>query len=233
MAPETPDVPQWIVYASVIGVFGGLIGAAALLHERRRRLLDRMAGELGLTFYEHGGHGADLPGYFHRYSEGAFPRDTTIRRSIQGELGGLDVLVAEFLQYTGSSASTRKRYGYPQTVGLFRAPELDLPRFLLRPETLRHKVIAPFKGNDIDFLESARFSRTYLLCGEDEPAVRALFSERVRAFFEKHPGRIAQGFANELIYYRPARLHEWVSFRPKTIRSLLKEAHELVGLVKN
>ena len=86
---------------------------------------------------------------------------------------------------SGDSSSSHSE----QTIVWFESKSLDLPRFTLQPENS----VVTFLGSffelpDFDFDDSPEFSRSYLLSGTSEDAVRALFSPKVRDYFALNSG---------------------------------------------
>jgi len=59
----------------------------------------------------------------------------------------------------------------------------SIPNFELRPESIANKISEKFGQKDIDFQIDHEFSRRFLLLGTDEAAVRELFHEDCRNFF--------------------------------------------------
>jgi hypothetical protein len=66
-----------------------------------------------------------------------------------------------------------------------------------------HRVAGAFGYQDIDLESSPEFSRRFLLRGADEAHIRALFHDRVTAFFVARPGVCAAGVGREVLFWRP------------------------------
>lgn len=101
-----------------------------------------------------------------------------------------------------------------------------MPEFLLRPENLFDKIGSLIEFRDIDFGNHPQFSRTYLLKGQDEPAIFRVFNPDVIRFYE---GRRVCTEANgsRLIFYRPSSY-----VQPTAIRSFLTEGLKLFDLLR-
>jgi len=69
------------------------------------------------------------------------------------------------------------------------------------------------------------FSSSYLLRGEDEPAVRELFSDNRVVFFENRRGLCVEGGDDWLIVYRSRR-----RVRPQQVSAFLDETFEVHGV---
>jgi len=230
MISQNTEVPVWLVTVIAAIVFGGLAALAFWRHIRKLARLKRLAQELGLRFYEEGEGRVLLPAYFHLFSDGLLKTEASIGNLLQGAVDNIEISVFEFCLYTGSDPHHQRAHGYAQTVAMFVAPDLNMPDFILRPERLRHKVASTIGEDDIDFDDTPRFSRKYLLRSSDQQRVCDLFTLRVRSFLERHPGYIAQGKDHTLVYYRPTRMLEPVTFGERRIRALVQGGLELVGL---
>ena len=81
----------------------------------------------------------------------------------------------------------------------------NLPEFDLRPESIADKISEKFGQKDIDFEMDREFSKRYLLSGTDEVAVRDLFNEGVRSFFnsiERNKIGGVEGGGHSLVFYQ-------------------------------
>jgi hypothetical protein len=108
-----------------------------------------------------------------------------IRNFIYGQ--ALDVKAAVF-DYVYTVGSGKNQQTYMQSVVYLEPRDLTLPLFSLRPEGTWYKIISALGYQDIDFGQRPEFSRQYLLRGQDEPAIRRTFNDRLLAFFEGYPG---------------------------------------------
>ena len=115
-----------------------------------------------------------------------------------------------------------------QTVIYFRSPQLNLPKFQLRPEEWHHKIGSKLGYQDIDFEShptAVEFSKKYLLRGKDEQKIRALFTDEVLAFFAGQDKLCVEGFSSHLCFYRAFKLIE-----PEDIPAFMKEGFEVFRL---
>jgi len=142
---------------------------------------------------------------------------------MQGEMDGVTVSLFDYTYVTGSGKSSQK---HRQTVVCLSLPTLALPHFVLRPENVFHKIGGVFGFHDIDFPEAPNFSKRFLLRGAEEHAVRAVFNPGVLSFFERHKDMSAEGFGNQLIYYRASRIQQ-----PIDIRGFMRQGCELARLL--
>lgn len=86
----------------------------------------------------------------------------------------------------------------------FTSSDLDLPCFSLHEaEELQQMFVSALGYKDINFENHPAFSKKYLLNGDNELAVKQLFSEKMISFLEKLDGINIEGSGNQLIVYRP------------------------------
>jgi hypothetical protein len=123
-----------------------------------------------------------------------------VRNAMTSPAGGASIVLFDYRYVTGAGNSRRS---HRQTACYIVDDALALPSFSLRPETFVHRVSGLFGYQDIDLPSRPEFSRLFLLRGEDEAAIRALFDGEVAAFFEARPGVCAAGVGRELLFWRP------------------------------
>jgi len=116
-------------------------------------------------------------------------------------------MVIAVMSRSSSSADLSSSRHSEQTIVWFESRSLDLPRFTLQPENSVVTFLGSFLGlEDFDFDDSPEFSRSYLLNGDTEDAVRALFSPEVRDYFASHSGWELMGHKTRLLLYRSRKV---------------------------
>jgi hypothetical protein len=90
-----------------------------------------------------------------------------------GEYQGHNVALFTHSVADGSNAGKR------QTAVIIELSK-PAPRFVLRPEWLRDKLKSTFGNHDINFATDAKFSAKYFLQGDDEDAIREIFTAAMR-----------------------------------------------------
>lgn len=204
-----PDSPQeWLIFIGIIVV---VLLVTSYLAKRRRQGLERAAQEMGFSFEAEG---------INLASEGflglpLLKRNTGLSNVLRGSVTSGEAVVLDCQIGSGKSAQT-------QTVACLRLPGMQLPEFELRPENIFHKIGAAFGYKDIDFEGNEGFSKSYLLRGPDEAAVRALFHPGLLAFFEQRTGWSVEGAGEWLAVYKQAK-----SIAPSKIRESLEEATQV------
>ena len=146
-----------------------------------------------------------------------------IKNMMYGEASGIKAAVFDYVYVTGSG---KNRAVHNQTVVYLEPPNLRVPYFSLRPENFMHKIIAAFGYQDIDFGQRPEFSKNYLLRGQDEPAIRQVFNDRLLTFYESYAGTCTDAGGNQLLVFRAGH-----RFEPHEIQSYIALALNVLGLL--
>ncbi|MFN3839435.1 MAG: SulP family inorganic anion transporter [Cyclobacteriaceae bacterium] len=94
------------------------------------------------------------------------------------------------------------------TVAMVTELGIPIPDFALEPENLWSKLSELTSGNDIDFSNHPVFSKKYYLRGQNEPAIRKFFSEKVIAFLEEQEKMHIECHNNKLLLYQTRGIME-------------------------
>lgn len=206
--------------AGILLLGGAVLVVALLLDRKRTQGMMAVAQRLGLGFFPKASTDVlPSPRQLPLLSQGHARR---VKNLMQGEAQGKAVSIFDY-QYTRGYG--KNSHTYRQTVAMFRSPEMSLPGFALRPEGFFHKLGSAFGYQDIDFERHPVFSGRYLLKGDPEDAVRAVFDEPVLAYYEARPGLSTEGEGDCLIYYRASK-----KVAPERIEDFLGEGFEVFGL---
>ena len=92
-----------------------------------------------------------------------------------------------------------------QTIARIQAPLLKLPSFLLFPETIFSRIKVLLGGVDVNFPDSPGFSDTFILRGQDEAALRAIFGPALRQALEPLHNLTIEGADDALFIFRAGR----------------------------
>lgn len=126
--------------------------------------------------------------------------------AISVSAGDVRVVVGDFRYRTGGG---KNRTTHRRTVCVVENDAMNVPHCYLRPERKLFDALgAMLGGQDIDFAEDPKFSRAYVLQGDEEESVRELFDADIRAWFAERKDRgfhfEAQG--NALVFHTGNRL---------------------------
>lgn len=202
-------------------IFAGitaLLAASSLWSRRReqsrRAALEKFAASLGLAF-----HGEVDRAGWKEFAE--FPLFTqgggkTIRNRIQADTDEVSLSLFDYCFTTYSDNSTQTHW---QTVACFQSPLLNLPQFELRPQHMLDGLGKLLGFQDIDFASHPRFSKTYLLRGAKELAIRRFFTAPLLSFLENQLLITVEGRSRRLLVYRSGR-----RVNPLQLRDFMGEA---------
>ena len=217
-----------VLWAIPLGIIGLILGGLLFLHvrklgEQRTKKFTDFAEQMGMEFSveDEWDIGESLSA-FDLFWEADI---TNVLSGDSEQLGygeEFEVTVLECTYAIGEDAQVN------QTVIYFRSPQLNLPKFQLRPEEWHHKIGSKLGYQDIDFEShptAVEFSKKYLLRGKDEQKIRALFTDEVLAFFAGQDKICVEGFSSHLCFYRARKLIE-----PEDIPAFMKEGFEVFRL---
>jgi len=212
--------PVIYVIAAVAVVVIAVVMTARIMAKKRTEAWQRVAGELGIEFL---GKANDV---LSRYTEIQMFCEGTSRQftnAILGDAGDVRITLGDHHYVTGSGKSQQK---HTHTVCILQSDQLRLPHCSLRPEVwLLDAVGSLFGVRDIDFDDDPAFSKAYMLQGEDEDAVRGLFTADVRAWFVAHTKRrlFFEACGDTIAFHTGKRRP------PEESRQLMEEALEIMN----
>ena len=184
-----------------------IVGAFLLTERRRRDALQQYAEQRGYGFEtKRPGAQVVLADAFPIFRKG---HGRSWGCTITGQLGGKPFIAFDYVYRTGSGNSSHR---HPLAMMLWEVPGVALPRFSLAPEGFWRRLAQRFGSQDFDFEGDEAFSRGYELQGDDETAVRALFTPARRAYLlAAGPEGTVQrhhlsGVGSRLLWWRSGRL---------------------------
>jgi hypothetical protein len=131
----------------------------------------------------------------------------------------------QLMDYYFQVGSGKSRRGLRQTLALIFDKQCELPAFVLAPEGFFSRVAQNFGAKDIDFDAYPKFSGMFKLQGDDESAVRALFTPAVIEELERHPGITLEGQGGYVLVFRAGK-----SIKPENFPQFHEEAQCLAQL---
>ena len=133
------------------------------------------------------------------------------------ESDGARMMLFDFWYSVGKS-------GAEQTAARIQSPALSLPAFDLRPETAGMKIASALGKQDIDISDAPAFSRMFRLTGDDEGAVRRLFTRELVQYCEKVPTLRISASGDSLLFFR-----EHQRAKPDQLAAFVSECRELAS----
>ena len=130
-------------------------------------------------------------------------RRRTASNLLRGYRSGIEVSIFDYRFTTGSG---KNRHVHQQTILLLTLSDARLEPFRLRPQHLLDKIATTFGQQDINFPDQPEFSKRYRLQGENESAIRSVFSLAVMEFFEQQSNQTVEAGDNQILFYTAGRL---------------------------
>jgi hypothetical protein len=186
----------FLFVAGIILVFVGIAVYGHYQAQTRMAEMRDVAARRGYEYVVEEPGLADALAAFALFSRGHSRRATNVLRTRAGDTA------AQVFDYRYTTGHGNKSHTHRQSVLLVESERLDLPAFSLCPETVGQKLAVLFGRQDIDFQHRVDFSENYVLQGDDEDGIRALFDDDVLAFFARRPGLCLEGRGRRLLYYR-------------------------------
>ncbi|MGF1452038.1 MAG: hypothetical protein ACFB21_08210 [Opitutales bacterium] len=202
----------WIFFGVLVVLFVVVTATAIANEKKRRRELERLAGDLSLEYKGDAGGpeylGLDTLPHFRR------GRSRRAYNLMQGKLADAEVMLFDYRYRTGSGKNSSTHH---QTLAAFEVPAGGLPTFQCEPEHFFHALGEMLGFHDIDFPRFPEFSRSYRLKGDDEAAVRELFHDEAIRWLEHRRSQHwrVQGGSRWLIAFRKQtrlKTEEWPQF---------------------
>ena len=187
--------------------------------KKRTEQFALISAELKLNFFPKGSTSLfERLKPFYLFSKG---RSRKIKNLMEGEANKVELAIFDY-QYTthgGQHPQTHR-----QSLLFIRSPKLNLPDFSLRPENVFHKIGSAFGDKDIDFETHPIFSKSYLLRGDNEAAIRGLFNNELLNFIQSQQKISIEGSGDQLIFYRNKN-----RVKPEEVESFMEEGFQVFG----
>lgn len=119
--------------------------------------------------------------------------------------GELDVGPVALLQYSYVVGGGQHQQTHQQTVAGFLTAGFGWPDFQLRPKAFYHTLAHLFGYQAIDFKDDAAFTRSCLVRGPSEWAIRRWIPPPARAFFAGDPVWAVEVQSGAVAIYRPGK----------------------------
>ena len=188
--------------------------------KKRTEQFALISAELKLNFFPKGSTSLfERLKPFYLFSKG---RSRKIKNLMEGEANKVELAIFDYQYTTGGGKNS---HTYRQSVLCFRSPKLYLPDFNLRPESVFHKIGGAFGYQDIDFETHPLFSKSYLLRGDNEAAIRGLFNNELLNFIESQQKISIEGSGDQLVFYRHKK-----RVKPEEVEEFMEEGFKVFEL---
>jgi len=217
--PNMPDVVI-VIIALMMVLIACMVVVAVMREQKRQAALRVVATELGMTFDP---KPPSVPNdTFELMQRGHGRRVRNLLR------GPIEDITFEVFDYTFRTGHGNNRRTHRQSVVLFHMPTARLPKFLLGPERILHRLGASiFNLTDIDFRDDPVFSNRFVLRSDDQAAIRGVFTTDVREQMRALPdGIVVEADGNDVIVYRRRR-----RISPDELMPRITEAFEVASTI--
>ena len=209
-----------IIITAVFLLVGFLCFIFWRMGKKRTEQFALISAELKLNFFPKGSTSLfERLKPFHLFSKG---RSRKIKNLMEGEANKVELAIFDYQYTTGGGENS---HTYRQSILFFRSPKLNLPDFSLRPENVFHKIGSAFGDKDIDFETHPLFSKSYLLRGDNEAAIRGLFNNELLNFIESQQKISIEGSGDQLVFYRHKK-----RVKPEEVEEFMEEGFKVFEL---
>ena len=212
----------FVIIAAVVLFIAGLVAVLFYVDRKRSEKIQAIATRLGFTFRRKptDADKALIVGC-HIANAGHSHITSNILEAAQTD--ELRMTLFDHVYTVGYGKSSQQ---YNQTVTRMQSPLLNLPAFVLFPETFFSKIGKLFGGADINFPDAPQFSKKFILRGPDEAAIRSLFTPALRQFLEQQPppSLSLDGAGDTLFVHRTSR-----RAKPEQIESYVAEGKQILA----
>ncbi len=209
----------------VIGFFISIMGVLLFLTQKSKKkrieVLKDKAMQLGFSFSK------DIASdfiygtkQFKLFKEG---HSSKVHNVIEGRKSDVNFKIFDYIYGSGAGQSSAS---YAQTIFFVKIENINIPRFIMSPESIFNKIGDKLTKNDIDFERYLTFSKKYHLKGDEEDAIRSVFSDEILQFFEHRKKIISlEADGDTIIIYRRSKLVE-----PKDLVEFVDESLKMVQM---
>lgn len=182
----------WIIVLA----FAAVVAIAALVNhvrdKKRREALQAIAPRIGFAFDPKPLQQVPFGGFNFRLFEQGHSRKLYNLLS-QNRSDGTQIAIFDY-KYTVGRGKNRRTYAQTVFAAQVTITSFYLPKFRLDPEvSWVHGIGKLFGLKDINFERYPKFSKLYLLRGDDEVQIRMRFHGGILEWLEQHPNLCAEG----------------------------------------
>jgi hypothetical protein len=194
------SLPLLILIIPAALALAGIFGIPALIDRSRRNAYAAFCSSRGYE-YQPSRRGAEAA-YADVVSMFKIGDGHQWRHEISGQFNGRPFTAFEYRYGEGAG---RMRTAYAEAMMHWRLTGFSLPKFTMVPAQSYLFRIGKTPG-DVAFPDDASFSKEYIVTGQDEAAIRALFTQPLRVAIAGAPGQYVAGGGQDLFWWQQGRL---------------------------
>ncbi|NQU98942.1 hypothetical protein HQ533_05755 [Candidatus Woesearchaeota archaeon] len=202
----------------VLVIIALVFGLAYYFDKKRRQAMSEEAVRIGFSFEPKGDDGfVEKLLVFKSFKKGHRHRAKNV---LKGRRNSLSWSIFDYRYSVGYGKHSRT---YNQTVAMVNLG-IMAPSFYLTKGSFLHKLGSTFGYRDIDFESNPEFSKKYYLSGQDEQAIRKLFSSNILNFFGSVEVKFTvEAEGDKLVVFRPNK-----KVKPVEIDDYIQDASKIV-----
>jgi hypothetical protein len=208
-----------LLIVGIATVFG-FIWVVSHLEKKRTGLLNNLASSLGLEFSA--GQDDELLQKMQVFSMFNKGHSRKMKNVLKAETENAKLSIFDYQYSTGGG---QHQQVHSHTLIAMESDSLQLPHFKLRPEGLFDKVGAAIGLQDIDFDQHPEFSKSFVLQGESEIAIRSFFDTELLDFLTTRTGSYIEAAPGLFIYFRGGRK------KPAQVREFMDDAYAVYAAI--
>ena len=203
--------------AGVAVLIGVIIWTVHYFEKKRTAALSDAASEIGLEFSAD--KDEDLLERMQVFSLFNRGHSRKMKNVLKAETETAKLTIFDYLYTTGGGNSSQT---HAQSVVAMESASLNMPNIKMRPEGFFDRIGSALGYQDIDFDSHAEFSKSFVLQGQDEGAVREFFDNELLDFFTGVKGICVESAPGVFIFFRGGGRR-----KPEQIRELMDEGFEV------
>ncbi len=202
------------VILGILAIIGVVLGLVYLYEKKRTESLTTVAADLGLDFSPTENDGLlEKMQIFSLFNKG---HSRKIKNIMKAETEATNLMIFDYQYTTGHG---KNQHTHQQTVVAMESNSLGLPKFSMRPEGFFSKIGAALGMQDIDFDDHPEFSKSFVLKGENEAAIRKFFDAKLLDFLAARKKSYIESAPGVFIFVHRGRK------KPEQIKELMNDGY--------
>lgn len=214
---ENEAVLIFIAFAAFFVIAGFVLFLSFRAEKNRTENWRSLAHDINFSFTEENDSLLGTYSNFKVFNKG---HSQSIKNVLSGKNGDVDIEVFDYRYVTGSG---KNRSVTNLSICIMTVPNFSFPNWFLRQEYFLFDYLGKmFGGQDINFDEDPEFSKSFVLQGYDEQAVRRLFTPDIRRGFLDFRSSLSciEAQDNMIVIQQPRR-------KAKEMTKLLEDAYKV------
>lgn len=217
--------PALLVVLVIFAVGAIVVGSIVLslhLEQKRTEAIGAVASQLGMQFSAE--TNAALLSKLQSFELFSRGRGRKMKNVMIAETEAVRLSLFDYQFTTGNG---KQSHTHRYTMIAMEFASIRLPSFTIRPEGMLDAIGSLLGLQDIDFVDDPSFSKSFVLKGNDEPAIREFFDVKFRRVLTEMRGIHMESSTNALVF------HFGVRKRPEQLKEYMEEGFKLQVAIAN